>query len=269
MLTSLESNCFQSFCPSQADRSSVDHKKAVDELDTANSQVKACWDALMEAQRRASEAEKNFIATKLKEEVDHQLVKDVSEQVEKHQQILEESIMSSDKYCDVLKSVEKYIHGRWDPWREVVKTETKNLVTEVCEIYSISEKSLGDIIDRKMSQVSRVYLSSYLPPCVCVRARAFVSFPLPLSYLLFYCDECFRLSTRHVRRRTVSKSFTASGSNLIPWLTTKRPRRLRHRRSKSMLRPKLTGVREGNHAVKRVCMILSLILTFYLSMQVV
>lgn len=35
----------------------------------------------MEAQRRASEAEKNFIATKLKEEVDHQLVKDVTEQV--------------------------------------------------------------------------------------------------------------------------------------------------------------------------------------------
>lgn len=46
----------------------------------------------MEAQRRASEAEKSFIATKLKEEVDHQLVKDVTEQVDKHQIILEESI---------------------------------------------------------------------------------------------------------------------------------------------------------------------------------
>lgn len=60
---------------------------------------------------------------------------------------------SSDKYCEVLKSVEKYIHGRWDPWREVVKNETKSLVTEVCEVYTISEKSLGDIVDRKMSQV--------------------------------------------------------------------------------------------------------------------
>lgn len=54
--------------------------------------VRVHRDALMEAQRRASEAEKNFIATKLKEEVDHQLVKDVTEQVEKHQIILEESI---------------------------------------------------------------------------------------------------------------------------------------------------------------------------------
>ena len=138
----------------QAQRSSLEHKKAVEELDSSNAQVKACWDALMEAQRRASDAEKDFIASKLKEEVDHQLVKDVCEQVEKHQQILEESILSSDKYCDVLKSVEKYIHGRWDPWREVVKNETKKLVTEVCEVYSISEKSLGDVIDRKMSQVS-------------------------------------------------------------------------------------------------------------------
>jgi len=137
----------------QADRSTGDHKRACEELDTSNSQVKQCWDALMEAQRRASDAEKAFIATKLKEEVDHQLVKDVTEQVEKHQMILEESITSSDKYCEVLKSVEKYIHGRWDPWREVVKHETKGLVTEVCEVYSISEKALGDIIDRKMSQV--------------------------------------------------------------------------------------------------------------------
>jgi hypothetical protein len=70
---------------------------------------------------------------------------------------------SSDKYCEVLKSVEKYIHGRWDPWREVVKNETKNLVTEVCEVYTISEKSLGDIVDRKMSQVR----DSQLKPGCC------------------------------------------------------------------------------------------------------
>jgi len=137
----------------QSERSSTEHNKASDELDKANADVKKCWDALMEAQRRASEAEKNFIATKLKEEVDHQIVKDVTEQVERHMIILEESISSSDKYCEVLKCVEKYIHGRWDPWREVVKNETKVLVTGVCEVFSITEKSLGDIIDRKMSQV--------------------------------------------------------------------------------------------------------------------
>jgi hypothetical protein len=137
----------------QAERSSGEHAKASDELDSANAHVKLCWDALMEAQRRASEAEKNYIATKLKEEVDHQLVKDVTEQVDKHMMILEESIASSDKYCEVLKSVEKYIHGRWDPWREVVKNETKILVTDVCSVFSISEKALGDVIDRKMSQV--------------------------------------------------------------------------------------------------------------------
>jgi len=58
------------------------HRNALQHAEThRNTQVKQCWDALMESQRRASDAEKAFIATKLKEEVDHQLVKDVTEQV--------------------------------------------------------------------------------------------------------------------------------------------------------------------------------------------
>lgn len=53
----------------------------------------------------------------------------------------------------VVKLVERYIDSRWDPWREVVKNETKSLVVEVCELYSISEKVIGDLIDRKQAQV--------------------------------------------------------------------------------------------------------------------
>ncbi len=53
----------------------------------------------------------------------------------------------------VLRLVEKYIDARWEPWRDVVKNETKSLVVEVCEVYSISEKVLGDLIDRKQAQV--------------------------------------------------------------------------------------------------------------------
>ncbi len=62
------------------------------------------------------------------------------------------------RHTQVLRSVEKYIDSRWEPWRDVVKNETKTLVVEVCEVYSISEKVLGDLIDRKQAQVC----------CVCV-----------------------------------------------------------------------------------------------------
>ena len=137
----------------EAHHSSEVHKHAAVELEAANDEVKRCWDALMAAQDRACAAEKQFVVTKLKEEVDHQLVKDVTEEVEKHKGLLEDSIRSCKDYCDVLRSVERYINARWEPWKEVVKHEAKALVTEVCEVYTISEKSLGDLIDRKMMQV--------------------------------------------------------------------------------------------------------------------
>lgn len=50
----------------QARASSNSHKRALQELDTANEHVKHCWDSLMDAQRKAAEAEREYIIAKLK-----------------------------------------------------------------------------------------------------------------------------------------------------------------------------------------------------------
>jgi hypothetical protein len=53
----------------------------------------------------------------------------------------------------VLRLVQKYISARWEPFRDVVKNDSKSLVVEVCEVFSVSEKVLGDLIDRKQAQM--------------------------------------------------------------------------------------------------------------------
>ena len=80
-------------------------------------------------------------------------MQDITSLVEKNRDLLDLSVKSCDQYCEVLKSVEKYIDVRWDPWKEIVKGETRLLVAEVCEVFSVSEQILGDLIDRKQSQM--------------------------------------------------------------------------------------------------------------------
>ena len=87
------------------------------------------------------------------EEANKELVEAVSGQVERQKDILERSVSSCEKYCEALKCVEDYINARWGPWRDEVDTETRRLVTVVSELYAFAEQTLGDLIDRKQSQV--------------------------------------------------------------------------------------------------------------------
>ncbi len=41
------------------------YRAAQEELESANDEVKQCWEALLEAQKRANAAEKTFVTTKL------------------------------------------------------------------------------------------------------------------------------------------------------------------------------------------------------------
>jgi hypothetical protein len=68
--------------------------------------------------------------------------------------MLERSVAGCEQYCEVLKNVEDYINSRWGPWRSEADGETRRLVTAVSELYAFAEQALGDLIDRKQSQVA-------------------------------------------------------------------------------------------------------------------
>ena len=74
------------------------------------------------------------------DEIDSQLVQDVSALVEKNRGLLEASVASCDRYCEVLRCVGRYIDARWEPWRGLVAAETRGLVAEVCDVFSVSEQ---------------------------------------------------------------------------------------------------------------------------------
>ncbi len=77
------------------------------------------------------------------DEIDSQLVQDVSALVEKNRGLLEASVASCDRYCEVLRCVGRYIDARWEPWRGLVAAETRGLVAEVCDVFSVSEQVLA------------------------------------------------------------------------------------------------------------------------------
>ena len=87
----------------KAKESSGRHKAARSELEIANEEVKKCWEALMAAQQRASVAEKEYVTSKLQEEMDSQMVRDVASQVEARRLAFEKSAESCDRYASVGK----------------------------------------------------------------------------------------------------------------------------------------------------------------------
>ena len=90
----------------------------------------------------------------MQDEVNKKLVEEVAGQVERQKEMLERSVGSCEQYCEALKCVEDYINARWDPWRAHADGETRRLVTAVSELSAFAEQALGDLIDRKQSQVN-------------------------------------------------------------------------------------------------------------------
>jgi hypothetical protein len=73
--------------------------------------------------------------------------------VQTHHNRLSASISSSNRYLEVLNAVELYIDVRWTHFLEVMAQDTREVLVSVCEVYRVSEQILGDVLDRKLSQV--------------------------------------------------------------------------------------------------------------------